>query len=268
MAVNIPSPFYIQNTSERTLVGNILIPFAYDERMCRKVGQGALPFVHIWRHEKALVLGLRDRRLPNVGKAAEWLLRQGYQVAVRNSGGAAVPLDPGVVNVSVVVPNAGGALYDRDDFELMRRLIERTLNKLNVAVEVGEVKGSYCPGDYDLSVAGRKVCGISQRRQTKAAVVQAFVIVEGSGERRAEMIRSFYDLAAEGTAGGYPDVRPEKTASLSELGTGVTVKTFTAALLKTLVESGGVVGRHPDRPSLYELEETAALLKERYALPT
>jgi octanoyl-[GcvH]:protein N-octanoyltransferase len=266
MSGRIPSPFYIQDSSDKTLVGDILFPFAYDELLCQKIGEGASPFVHIWRHEKAIVLGLRDRRLPNVEHAIRWLHVHGYQVGVRNSGGAAVSLDPGIVNVSIVMPNPTGRLEFKEDFELMYALIRESFAKLGLDAGKGEVKGSYCPGEYDVSINGRKLCGISQRRQTKAFIVNAFVAVEGHAYRRGELIRSFYELAT----GGDPDqdapvVEPKTMATLAELGGyGATVRTFVKALTETLTSWGGTVGRHPDKPSMQELERMAATLRSRY----
>ncbi|MEF3303667.1 lipoate--protein ligase family protein [Paenibacillus sp. GYB003] len=262
----IPSPFYIQNSSETTLVGDILFPFAYDELLCRKIGEGAPPFVHIWRHEKAVVLGLRDRRLPNVEQAMEWLRLHGYAVGVRNSGGAVVSLDPGVVNVSIVMPNPSGRLEFKEDFELMYALIRESFAKLGLEAAKGEVRGSYCPGEYDVSVNGRKICGISQRRQTKAYIVNAFIAAEGHAYRRGELVRSFYEVATGGNAeADVPRIEPETMATLAEVGGhGATVRTFVQALIETLTSWGGTVGRHPDKPSMQELERMAATLRGRY----
>lgn len=266
MSGKIPSPFYIQDSSERTLVGNVLFPFAYDEILCRKVGEGAAPFVHIWRHEKAIVLGLRDRRLPNIGQAMEWLRLHGYQVGVRNSGGAAVSLDPGIVNVSIVMPNPTGRLEFKEDFELMYALIRESFAKLGLVAEKGEVQGSYCPGDYDVSVGGRKLCGISQRRQTKAYIVNAFISAEGHAIRRGELIRSFYELASGGEEhADVPRVEPGMMATLAELkGSAASVRNLVHSLTATLTEWGGVVGRHPDKPTMAELEQVAQQLRQRY----
>lgn len=266
MTGRIPSPFYIQNSSENKLVGDILFPFAYDELMCHKAGEGSQPFVHIWRHDKAIVLGLRDRRLPNIDWAMEWLRMHGYAVGVRNSGGAAVSLDPGVVNVSIVMPNPSGRLEFKEDFELMYALIRESFAKLGLDAAKGEVAGSYCPGEYDISVGGRKLCGISQRRQTKAFIVNAFINVEGHAYRRGELVRNFYEVATGGNMElDVPKVEPETMATLAELGGhGVTVRSFVQALVGTLESWGGTVGRHPDKPSMQELERMVATLRSRY----
>lgn len=197
---------------------DVLYSFALEELLCRQTGEGAAPIVHLWRHPRGFVMGLRDSRLPGAQQAADWLAAQGYAVGVRNSGGAAVPLDPGVVNVSLILPKRQqGDIDFRDDFERMYLFIREALEDAGVAVDKGEIGGAYCPGDYDLSIGGRKFCGIAQRRQAHAYVVQAFVVAGGSGSARAELVREFYRLAAKGQDVDHPRVAAASMASLEEL---------------------------------------------------
>lgn len=197
-----------------------LYSFALDELLCRRTGQGGPPICHIWRHSRAFIMGLRDSRLPRAEDGRRWLESQGWNTAVRHSGGAAVPLDDGVVNLSLILPidtKAGGDY--KLDFERMYRFISEALSGISeVTVDKGEIAGAYCPGDYDLSINGFKFCGIAQRRQTHAYIVQAFVVAEGSGARRARLVRDFYRIAAEGAdPGQFPVVVPDSTRSLEEL---------------------------------------------------
>ncbi|SDD01346.1 octanoyl-[GcvH]:protein N-octanoyltransferase [Paenibacillus sp. UNCCL117] len=197
---------------------DILYPFALEELLCRHAGEGGPPMVHIWRHPRAFVMGLRDSRLPEAAAASSRLKQDGYRVAVRNSGGAAVPLDLGVVNVSLIGRKPAGGIDFHDDFEKMYGLIALALKEAGMPVNKGEIAGAYCPGDFDLSIGGRKFCGIAQRRQQHAYVVQAFVVVEGSGAEKAAVARSFYDHAAGGgTDAVYPRVSASSMASLTEL---------------------------------------------------
>ena len=77
--------------------------------------------------------------------------------------------------------------------------------------------GSFCPGEFDLSIGGHKFCGIAQRRQQLAISVQAFIIVEGLGEEKAALARGFYERAADSASpNDYPVVAPGSMASLSE----------------------------------------------------
>jgi octanoyl-[GcvH]:protein N-octanoyltransferase len=197
---------------------DILFPYAWDEWMCRQLTNDSPSYIHIWQHPKAFVLGLRDRQLPRIEQAISWLEDQGYVVAVRNSGGAAVPLDAGVVNISLVIPKPNSSLNFRDDFETMIQLLREILAPWTSAIQTGEILGGYCPGDYDLSINGRKFCGIAQRRQAHGFVVSAFINVEGGNLARANKVRAFYDIASNGEKGGaFPVVEAEQMSSLKEL---------------------------------------------------
>ncbi|EJW16449.1 lipoate--protein ligase family protein [Paenibacillus alvei] len=198
---------------------DILYPFALDELLCRHTGKGGPAVCHLWRHPRGFVMGLRDSRLPHAAEAQQWLESLGYSTAVRSTGGAAVPLDLGVVNISLILPKEGlGDKCFRSDYERMYQLIKLALRNTGYTVDKGEIDGAYCPGDYDLSIGGMKFCGIAQRRQAHAFVVQAFVICEGSGKVSAELVRSFYERAALGVLqADHPVVTEDKTGSLEEL---------------------------------------------------
>lgn len=240
-----------------------LYAFALDELLCRRAGQGGPAICHIWRHPQAFVLGSQDVRLPYAREAIEWLESNGWPVVVRNSGGAAVPLDGGVVNLSLILPSSseGHAGY-RYDFETMFGLIREALRGTGRIVEKGLVEGAYCPGDYDLSIEGRKFCGIAQRRQVNATIIQAFVVAEGSGSARAEFVRAFYDIASGGDASlGHPIVVGSSTASLEELaGLGPMAAFSFAGAVKDVI-SGGLGGAAlVDAAYLPERDEVEAMI--------
>jgi octanoyl-[GcvH]:protein N-octanoyltransferase len=257
---------------DRTMVrksANILYPFALEELLCRKIGQGASPMLHIWRHPNAFVMGLRDSRLPMAHKASQWLESEGIMTAVRNSGGAAVPLDLGVVNLTLMLPRTSGNMDYRKDFETMASLIREALSGLTGDVLKGEVAGSFCPGDYDLSIHGRKFCGIAQRRQQHALAVQAFVIVEGAGEDMAARAREFYDRAAVGARPtDYPVVMPDSMASLSEcVGTPLTSERFAASVIELLKNRGWLnPSMEMMMPEEEEIQAMIELLRQRYGI--
>ncbi|TLS54301.1 hypothetical protein FE782_02865 [Paenibacillus antri] len=238
---------------------DIYYPFACEEWLCREAGEDRVPVpaVHLWRHERAFVLGLRDSRLPNAAAAMDWLEREeGYRVMVRNSGGAAVPLDLGVVNVTLVRRGAPGKLDMNADFRLMAGLLAGTLEPFGVAFDTGEVEGSYCPGEYDLSVGGRKFCGLAQRRQQRAYSVQAFVNAEGDAAARAALVREFYRRAG----GAGLDVRAGVMGSLTELHPG-----FPGAetWLRSLAASFGIAAPMPPAGAS-AARDIAAALRARY----
>lgn len=194
--------------------GDLRAELARDEALTEAVGRGeAPPTLRLWRCTRAVALGHRDARLPGAGAAMAALAAEGWTVAVRPSGGALVPLDAGVLNASLIYPDGG--LDIAGGFARMHGLILRALAPLGLPVARGEVPGGYCPGDSDLSVGGRKFCGVSQRRKRLATGVHAFLLVEGAGAERGRLAAAFYARAAAGAP--CPVVRPEAMASLSEL---------------------------------------------------
>lgn len=251
-----------------------LYPFALDELLCKETGRGGPPLLHIWRQPRSFIIGLRDSRLPGAAKACAWLEALGYKTAIRNSGGAAVPLDAGVVNLSLILPKQGkGDERFRGDFERMYALIREALAHTGVTVDKGEIAGAYCPGDFDLSIGGRKFCGIAQRRQAHAFVVQAFVIADGSGQERAQLVREFYDRAGKGAdPGDFPQVDSGSTASLAELaGLGPGAAASFAEAVKYVVrsrQSAEGIAASAARltlPGTREVTAMAEQLKQRYA---
>ncbi|WP_338131195.1 lipoyl protein ligase domain-containing protein [Cohnella rhizosphaerae] len=152
------SGLLILDRTDRLEAADPLHAFALDELLCRAAGAGGPAICHLWRHPRAFVMGLRDSRLPRAREAAERLAGLGYGVAVRNSGGAAVPLDPGVVNLSLILPkDRAEDMAFHGDFERMYDLIRLAVRQLGGEAAKGEVVGSYCPGDFDLSIGGPQV---------------------------------------------------------------------------------------------------------------
>jgi octanoyl-[GcvH]:protein N-octanoyltransferase len=259
---------------------DMLIPFAFEETLCRDIGAGILPpALHLWSHPGGVALGLRDSRLPFAAGAMAELEAAGIRTAVRHSGGAAVPLDAGIINVSLILPKRPGKLDFHDDFRLLASLIAEAAAvshpQAAAQIRAGEIAGSYCPGDFDLAVHGRKFCGIAQRRQSSAYFVHAFVVVSGSGQERGELIRGFYETASGGDASlDYPRVRPETIAALGELG-GPAAAALFAAGIRQAVAARGVqltTAAQLRQRAGYDLQysdprvlEAAGVLRERYA---
>ena len=192
--------------------------FAADDTLCELVGSGkSAPTVRTWVHDDTVVLGIQDHRLPHIEAGMDYLESQGYNPIVRNSGGLAVVLDAGVLNISLVVSEKENAIDIPAGYDMMLELVQALFPE--APIEAYEIVGSYCPGSYDLSIGGRKFAGISQRRIRKGIAVQVYLCVEGPGSERAELIRGFYEkgIGGEETKFDYPDIKPEVMASISEL---------------------------------------------------
>lgn len=239
--------------------------FALDELLCKEAARSKLSICHIWRHPHAFVLGQRDYRLPYAKEAMDWLSSIGYMPMVRNSGGAAVPLDLGVVNLSLIFPIVSPSTSFHHDFARMTQLISEALAPVNAAVDVGEVSGAYCPGDYDMSINGLKFCGIAQRRQLHAFCVHAFVVADKKGSDRASLVRQFYDRAAIGAPEqSYPLVAEANTASLEEL-LGIGTQAFITSIKECIRAYSSVLTTSSlILPNDEQVIEMAGRLRARY----
>ncbi|WP_226036253.1 lipoate--protein ligase family protein [Aquibacillus saliphilus] len=193
--------------------------FAIDDALAISVGnQESPPTVRLWVHERTIVLGIADAKLPNMPDAVRFLQQQGYRTIVRNSGGLAVVLDSGVLNMSFILPDIK-KVGIREGYQAMVYFIEELFSDLTTNIKAFEVTGSYCPGEYDLSIGGKKFAGISQRRVKNGIAVQIYLCVEGDGVNRAELIKQFYQIGTQGEKGKfeYPTIHPETMASLTQL---------------------------------------------------
>lgn len=212
--------------------------FAADDTLCYLIGAGLSPAtVRTWVHSASVVMGIQDHRLPYVQAGMDLLEERGYHPIVRNSGGLAVVLDEGVLNISIVISEKEGHIDINTGYDMMVDLIKALFPEIAARIEAYEIVGSYCPGSYDLSVDGKKFAGIAQRRIRGGIAVQIYLSVEGSGGERAELIRDFYEraLQQEPTKFEYPKVRPEVMASLSEIiGQSLTVQEVNARLQQFL----------------------------------
>ncbi|MGK9431105.1 lipoate--protein ligase family protein [Bacillus atrophaeus] len=218
--------------------------FAMDDTLCASVGKGLSPATaRSWVHHQTIVLGIQDTRLPYLEDGVRLLENEGYRVIVRNSGGLAVVLDEGVLNISLIFEDQKKGIDIDRGYEAMVELMKRMLKSYEAKIEAYEIEGSYCPGSYDLSIGGKKFAGISQRRLRGGVAVQIYLCADKSGSERADLIRRFYQAALKDKSndvkGVYPDIRPETMASLSELlQTDITVEDLMLSLLTELKQLG------------------------------
>lgn len=208
------------NQSAAIINESPLYSFAMDDTLCELVGQlQSPPVVRTWVHNASVVLGIQDHRLPYIQEGMKLLTERGYMPIVRNSGGLAVVLDEGVLNLSIILSEQQEKISINTGYDIMVEFVRHIFPEIAEQIEVYEIVGSYCPGSYDLSVGGKKFAGISQRRIRQGVAVQIYLCIEGSGGERAALIRDFYEesLRGEETKFVYPNVNPDVMASLSQL---------------------------------------------------
>ncbi|MCI5775263.1 MAG: hypothetical protein MR008_02050 [Aerococcus sp.] len=193
--------------------------FAIDDAILHQLDAKAFPadaVLHFWPCEPTVFLGMQDSRLPHFHDALAVLQDSAYVPLLRSAGGLAVVGDPEVMNVTLLF-RAGNKRPSLDQgYQCLTDLVNQLLRPYHQHVTTGEVAASYCPGRYDLSIAGRKVAGLAQRRVGDAIGIYMYISLAGDQAARANLIKAFYARGKQGetTRIQYPDIDPEVMTTL------------------------------------------------------
>ena len=223
--------------------GQGMSPLVWTEVFLREISrQPQEAILHFWPMEKTVILGLMDRQVPHFDRGIQMIKDHGYQPLVRSMGGLGVVADRGILNVSLVLPNTRGHKFDfHRSYLLMVDVIRQSVRDLTDQIEAYEIKDSYCPGTYDLSIGGRKFAGLAQRMYQGAIVVSAYLSLTGHQEKRGQLMADFYHqgFAGQMRTDRYPQVNPASMANLSTLlGKEISVKEMQSRIEAVLVEQG------------------------------
>ncbi|MFD1670558.1 lipoate--protein ligase family protein [Agrilactobacillus yilanensis] len=176
------------------------------------------PLIHFWTLEDSIILGMMDTKLPYFSEALQVLNQQQKHYFIRNSGGLAVASDAGILNVSLCLPNYKDAGIDAA-YNQMVTWVQRAFPNAPQPIEAYEITRSYCPGTYDLSIAGQKFGGISQRRAQNGVIIMLYLSVNGDQHGRSQLLKDFYTTGLKDatTKWTFPDIDPSSMANLETL---------------------------------------------------
>lgn len=218
--------------------------FALTDTLISHAARADQPIIYFWPTDKLIFLGMIDTKLPYLNEALQVFDQAGYQYIVRNSGGLAVVSDPGILNFSIIYPESDTyRLSINDAYERMHEIITRALAPYGVKVTAEEVPDSYCPGDYDLSINGRKIAGISQRRIKGGIAIMIYISMDGIQDERSKLIKEFYQkgLKDEEVRWHYPNINPEVMTSVSaEIKDHVSVDHMVQLIKHVLKDTGSL----------------------------
>lgn len=196
-------------------------PFIWGDVFLKEINRNPNQIIlHIWPMENTVIMGMLDRELPCFDSAKKTIISKGYYPVVRNIGGLAVVADDGILNFSLIIPNnVSEKLSITNAYLVMVELIRTRFSDFHQKIEHYEIEGSYCPGNYDLSISGRKFAGLAQRRIKDAILVSIYLSVNGNQKKRGQLIADFYEegINNQQCKIDYPQVVPDSMANLSEL---------------------------------------------------
>ncbi|MDM5092620.1 lipoyl protein ligase domain-containing protein [Aeromonas rivipollensis] len=172
---------------------------AEEQRWLRDCARDGLPRAHLWQAPQCLIVTRKDMRLPRYQAACEQLANEGWPVHVRDSGGTAVPHGAGVLNLSLLLPRTTTDLAHY--YRLLGAPLLALLEEHGLEGSYDFVPGSFCDGQYNLVIGGRKITGTAQRWLAPgqdhggAVLAQAMLLVAGDVDEGTRMASRFYKLA-------------------------------------------------------------------------
>lgn len=229
MTINSPNPFTQMKHSILPLPANGSLTqdfLSWEERVIdtMKTDPKHPNIWACWQSALGLCVTRKEHRLPYFNKAQESMAAQGHELATRRSGGTVVAQGDGILNITSLALHYGprniGGSYVAFCQEMQARLL-----KIGFETDIGPVSGSYCDGDYNLILDGKKLAGTSQRwvkGPDKAFIIlnHAVTLVTENGYHATKRVNDFHEIA--------DNRRPYDTASSSSLWTSKQNKTHLA----------------------------------------
>ena len=170
-----------------------------EQQWLRDCARDGLGRAHLWQAPQCLIVTRKDTRLPHYRAACEQLATEGWPVYVRDSGGTAVPHGTGILNLSLLLPRTTTDLAHY--YLLLGTPLLTLLTQYGLAGSYDFVPGSFCDGQYNLVIGGRKITGTAQRWLAPgqdhggAVLAQAMLLVTGDVDEGTRMASRFYELA-------------------------------------------------------------------------
>ncbi|MPX89202.1 lipoate--protein ligase [Salinivibrio sp. VYel1] len=139
--------------------------FEKEQALIQRVEQGELnEALLLWQPDAQTLVLPAGQKWPQTPELRRALSALGWQVQSRRTGGAPVPQLPGVINVSYLTVWPNNTPYHiQTAYQYFCTILQSFFHQLGITTTIGDTPGSYCDGDYNLNIAGKKVVGTAQR---------------------------------------------------------------------------------------------------------
>jgi len=197
--------------------------YAWEERRVDAMRQGrAHPFCYVWVPEASISLSRREAaRLDVAGFSAEAL-------AVRGTGGTAVPQGPGTANIT---------LFTRHNFAPditsyygeMCAALQNGFRALGLTTTIGAKPGSFCDGAFNILLDDKKLAGTAQRwcRAKNGQTLgchHVVVLTGGDPNTLCRRVENLYDYAK----------KPEQYDVELHSSESIEIRSLQSAMMKSL----------------------------------
>jgi len=138
----------------------------------------------LWQAKQPTLVLPAGRKWPESDELKATLLSNNWLLHSRKTGGAPVPQCPGVINLSHLYLWSNDTPYSiTQAYENLCTVLKGFFLEFGLEGQAHATKYSYCDGDYNININGKKIVGTAQRvilkkGGGKIVLAQAFILID------------------------------------------------------------------------------------------
>ncbi|MFT7009560.1 MAG: octanoyl-[GcvH]:protein N-octanoyltransferase [Colwellia sp.] len=138
----------------------------------------------LWQAKESTLVLPAGNKWPESDTLTAGLLADGWQLHSRKTGGAPVPQCQGIINLSHLYLWSSETPYSISQaYKNLCAVLSLFFKKFGLTSQMHATQFSYCDGDYNLNINGKKIVGTAQRvilkkGGGKIVLAQAFILID------------------------------------------------------------------------------------------
>ncbi len=138
----------------------------------------------LWQAKEPTLVLPAGKKWPESGTLKAGLLADKWLLHSRKTGGAPVPQCPGIINLSHLYLWSKDTPYSIPQaYENLCTVLHGFFRQFNLVSQAHATQFSYCDGDYNINLNGKKIVGTAQRvilkkGGGKIVLAQAFILID------------------------------------------------------------------------------------------
>ncbi|MFT5757852.1 MAG: octanoyl-[GcvH]:protein N-octanoyltransferase [Alteromonadaceae bacterium] len=159
--------------------------FTKESDLITQMQTGALTqCLMLWQAKDSTLVLPAGKKWPKSDPLKAGLLATGWQLHSRKTGGAPVPQCQGIINLSHLYLWSSDTPYSiTQAYDNLCSVLTLFFKKFGLISQAHATPFSYCDGDYNLNINGKKIVGTAQRVMLKKGgdkivLAQAFILID------------------------------------------------------------------------------------------
>ena len=155
----------------------------------------------LWQAKEATLVLPAGKKWLESEELKAGLLADKWLLQARKTGGAPVPQCPGIINLSHLYLWSNDTPYSiTQAYENLCTVLHGFFRQFNLVSQAHATEFSYCDGDYNINVNGKKIVGTAQRvilkkGGGKIVLVQAFILIDVILDEIVKPVNLCYQLS-------------------------------------------------------------------------